>query len=304
MKKLSFFTAMFALFCGGAAAQGFLLNPERTLFTEVPIGKKVESSSYGINFKIKNRNPAKSVFTFEIKKAKDLERKLMFGYSEIPDVNFVITPKKLEVPANGEAEIPLSFNIPQNDSFYNRKWNAELIVREGQGNIGLEIAADLFIETKGERIEGKIAFTKGDSEEYFFAPATLNFEGFKGEKTALIHNITNEPLTLLLVSESPPEQVVTMFIPLSVGYDRLPDEEWVEPIISGEEKIRRIKHGKEISPQKKITIPPGETAEVRIKIDIPKKKETENKKFESYIFARSPKFDKTRFLRLRIKTER
>lgn len=279
-------------------SQGIVLSPHRSVYVEVELGTKTAAVKYGEPLYVENKGLVPLRILVDVKKTSDFKRKPLFGYSEIPDVNF-IKPFEFEVPPNSKRPIPLNFNIPDNDEYYNRKWEALLIVRGASGNIGIELMGQVFVETKGKVVNKNFNEAKY-KEEFFLTPATLIFDSFKDEKSLYIHNTSTSPLTFLIVSESPPMAVVEMFIPLSVGYERLEDEEWVEPIIYGEEKIRRIKKGKEIQPQKKITLQPGEIKEMKVRINIPSKKEFKGKKFESYIFVRSPLYDKTKFVRLRI----
>lgn len=57
--------------------------------------------------------------------------------------------EKIEIPSNSKRAIPLYFNIPDNPEYYNRKWEASLVVMEVSGNIGIEFVGQIFIETKG-----------------------------------------------------------------------------------------------------------------------------------------------------------
>ena len=298
MKKIYIMLGLIVLISVSVFSQGFILSPHRDVFVDVDIGTPVASPKYGGVIKIKNKSPYDMEYVIKIRKPSDYKRKPMFGYVDIPNPDFVKVPEKFDVKANSERIIPFKFNIPDDIKYYNRKWEAEIIVTGIKGNIGIELMGQLFIETKGKEIKESVE--KNNLDKWWLCPSIIEFDKYKDEKSVYIHNTSSQTLTFLIVSESPPMAVVELFIPLSNGYERLEDEEWVEPIISGEEKIRRIKRGREIQPQKKIVLKPGEVREMKVKIDVPDKKEFKGKKFESYIFVRSPFYDDTRFVRLRV----
>jgi hypothetical protein len=298
MKKLMFSGAsLLALWCCGSPLwAGFVLGPHRTVFTGVTVGHKVQAGKFGASFRIINDSPDAQTYTATIRKPSQAGRALLFGYEEIPDPTFIVPEQDITVAANSTQDIALWMNIPAEEKYYNRKWEAEIEVTQKGGSMGIQLEGQLWLETEAKAETGSLGTSAGGG--FVLAPAILDFKGFKGKASAEIYNLSKTPLTFLIVSKSTPEKLKDMFIPYSAGYDRLEDSEWVTPSVKGEDKVKRISNGVEIAPQKKITLKPGEHKTINIELNAPMKKEYAGKK-ESFIFVRCPELDVTRFIRIR-----
>jgi len=288
---------LLALLCAQPMSAGFVLGPHRTVFCNIPVGRKVPADEFGSSLNIMNQTSAPQTYLVEIKKPSQVKRELLFGYEEIPDVKFVIPEREMVVEANSAKPVRLWSNIPDKERYYNRKWEAEIVVREKTTGFGVELEGQLWIETEAKPAVADPQARLG--EDFLLAPAILDLKGSRDAARVKLYNLSKSALTFLIVSASPPEGAREMFIPYSAGFERLADQEWITPSIKGEEQIKRIKQGREIAPQKRIRIEPGAYKTINVEMNVPPKKEYGGKR-ESFIFVRCPELNRSKFVRIRI----
>ncbi len=285
-------------FCVTNAYCGFRLEPSRALLTDVPLGKNVQTESSTGKLEIHNDDDVSRTFRVEVKKPSEVVGlKRMFGYSGIPKTDYVVTGGKITVGPRSSATVDLGVFIPTDEGNFNRKWEAAVVVTQDEQGMVLSLVGSLWIETKGKQSAGGPLKRE---REFILSPATLELHGQNDEASVNLTNVSSTTLTLLIVSESPGDEVKGKFIFNSPGFDRLPDEGWVIPVVKGEKQIVRIQDGHEIWPIKKVFLAPGKSVEMNIKLKIPNQPGLKGKKWESYIFARCVEMDETRFVRLRI----
>ena len=274
----------------------FILGPHRTVLCGVPVGRKVAADRFGASLVITNQTASPQTYTVEVRKPADIKRELMFGYEGLPETKFVAAEREVVVGANSSKAIRLTADIPAGESYYNRKWEAEVVVREKTSGFGIELQGQLWIETEAKPALDDSKAIAG--EGFILAPATLELKALKKNAQVRLYNLSKQTLTFLIVSASPPEAVKEEFIPYSKGYERLSDQEWVTPSVDGEEQIKRIKQGREIAPQKRIRIEPGAYKTIRVDVNVPDKASASRK--ESFLFVRCPELNTSQFVRIRI----
>ncbi len=265
--------------------------------TDVPPGKSFPDPNGEGGLKIYNDDDVPRSFTIQIKKPSEVPgTQLMFGYSPIPKPEYIVHSGRVELGPRSAGLVKLSALVPDVEANYNRKWDAVVVVRQGLEGLGLSLAGHVWLETLGKSVIGPLP----KEWNCVLSPATLEFRGNSGEAAVKLHNVSSSALTFLIVSESPPDELRGQFIYNTPGYERLPEEEWVEPIVQGEKPIVRIHQGREVSPMKKVTVAGGKSVDIKVRLKAPVQSAAKGKKWESYIFARCVEMDETRFVRVRI----
>ena len=230
---------------GVPGATGLRIEPGGLLIQDVPIGEArsvVESSE--IEFTLYNRDDISHLYRISAHRPSEAGNgKRPRGYDEIPDPSWVIpTPNVLEIPAGSSGSFDVVIDLPEDERLYNQKWAVTLAVegRPVKGrNVALALYPALQIETRPRgpaetRPHGAVAV----------APATLEADGDETPLSFEVYNNDTEPHDYLIHVEPASGK-----IPPSPGLSAVAVDGLVVPKM------------------KKLSIGPGGTAQVLVKID-------------------------------------
>jgi hypothetical protein len=274
---------------------GLEVDPGQMLIDKVVPGEKCYASDMtGIGVIIKNTGTASGKYSLKIVPPSQAELVCFQGYTDIPDARwFWFEDKKggnrigeVEIAGEESRKVELCFQIPREKKYYNRHWEAALVIQgESGGAFNLSVVPKYQIETMSSS-----KFFPGKAPEgNYLEPTVFEFKDVKPAQeykgTLYFHNNTGEKQMYKLTALSPPEQVAGMFIPRSSKYERIPTATWIVPICRGEKQYPRTKQGKPITSLKKIELESGESRKIELTVVVPDKDWQPKKKWEAFIFV-------------------
>ena len=114
-------------------SSGLEVDPGEFNIRDVPLGKELAVSELGednMKLSIKNKSGSDYIYTIDIFPTLKTVTNLKKGYTDIPDTSW-IWPEKEEVlvPGNSAKEVELYLNIPDQEEYYNQKYQAVIEVK-------------------------------------------------------------------------------------------------------------------------------------------------------------------------------
>lgn len=267
---------------------GLSVQPGGLLIQYVKLGQTYDLyEKAGIALLIENKDSQPHTYILTTSKPSQVgNKKWLKGYLEIPDASwFWFAENEVTVAPQSKKEVKMFLKIPPEDKYYNQHWTVSLGV-SGKPEAGQMLALAVYpryqIETESktgskERPDGLIGLE----------PSTLLLKDLaleKKEKAKIIiyNNDTKThkyKITPLVIAVDPTrEQIVT-----TPGYSWIPNVKWLK------------------AAKKRLEIKPRESKELTVTINIPKRKEYCQKKWEALIFVESEQ-EPSGFVRFQIIT--
>jgi len=274
----------------------------------LPVGKKIDIGEYlNVPFTIHNQNDVSQIFLLEIAKSSTMKRKLLQGYDDLFDLDWIQLEKtKVEINAKTSEKIKIYANIPYDKKYCNQHWEATLNIKTEQTSgqlFGLEFSVQLLVETESEKLSNE----KKPHGSFSLIPTVIKFEKVKlGQNltgTVKLYNNEKATHTYIVTIISPSDKVIEQFIPRTVGYKKLPNTKWITISIPGAKNIKRKKNGQKLEPIKEITINSENSILGMLKVKIPKSKKNRNQNWEALLFVRQIDTGKVNFNRVQIQTK-
>ncbi|MDO9028215.1 MAG: hypothetical protein Q7U68_05070, partial [Candidatus Roizmanbacteria bacterium] len=267
---------------------GLSVEPGGLLIQKVPIGQLYDMDYWiKMRFKVYNNSDKARRYMLKVDKAVKVGVKVLKGYSDIPNPSwFWFEKNELLVPANGAEEIKMFLRIPDEEKYCNQKWAVGIDVEgrpEAEERLVLAVSPVFYIETENRaEVKEKPAGFLG------LVPGTVILENAalgknKGISKIKIYNNDSQPHLYRISSIIPYAESGRQVITPSPNFSWMPKEKWLKP-------------NKSI-----LKIAPYEQAEITLDLDIPKKTEFLNQRWEGVLFFESEE-GLANFVRVQIKT--
>ncbi|MDP3297138.1 MAG: hypothetical protein Q8N09_06030 [Thermodesulfovibrionia bacterium] len=298
MRKILFPIPIFLLFLlsffvrDGTAQEkreiGLSVEPGGLLIQKVPIGQLYDMDYWiKMRFKIYNNSDKARRYTLRVDKAVKVGVKVLKGYSDIPNPSwFWFEKNEILVPANSVEEIKMFLRIPDEEKYCNQKWAVGIDVEgkpEAEERLVLAVSPVFYIETENRaEVKEKPAGFLG------LVPGTVVLENVALGRSKTIakikvYNNDSSPHLYKISSIIPSAEQGRQVISPSPNFSWLPKKEW----------LKLDKSTLKIGPQ--------EEKEIVLDLDIPKKKEFINQRWEGVLFFESEE-GLANFVRVQIKT--
>jgi len=267
---------------------GLSVEPGGLLIQKVPIGQLYDMDYWiKMRFKIYNESDKPRRYVLKGDKPVKVGVKVLKGYNGIPNPSwFWFEKDEVLVPANSIEEIRMFLRIPDEEKYCNQKWAVGINVEgkpEAEERLVLAVSPVFYIETEGRpEVKEKPAGFLG------LVPGTAVLENVALGKSKTIskikiYNNDDQPhlykINSIIPSAGPGKQVI---VP-SPNFSWIPKKKWLRP---GKSTLK---------------IGPQEQKEITVDLDIPKKKEFLNQRWEGILFFESEE-GLTNFVRVQIKT--
>lgn len=273
---------------GEKKEMGLSVEPGRLLIQKVPIGQLYDMDyRIKMRFKVHNDSDKPRRYSLRVDKPVKVGVKVLKGYSAIPEPSwFWFEKNEILVAANGVEELKMFLRIPNEEKFCNQKWAVGIDVEgkpEVEERLVLAVSPVFYIETETRpEVKEKPAGFLG------LVPGTAVLENVALGKSKAISKIkaynNDSSLHLYKISSiipfaEPGRQVITP----SPNFSWLPKKEWLKPN------------------QSAFKIGPYQQKEITLDLDIPKKKDFLNQRWEGILFIESEE-GLSNFVRVQIKT--
>jgi len=283
-----------SFFIGEGTAQGekeemgLSVKPGGLLIQRVPIGQLYDmDSSIKMRFRIFNQSDKPRRYTIKVDKPVKVGVKVLKGYTQIPDPSwFWFEKNEALVPANQVEEIKMFLRIPNEEKYCNQKWAVGIDVEgraEAEERLVLAVSPVFYLETESrsevkEKPAGFLGLVPG-----IVALENVALGRSKSISKIRIHNNDTQlhryKITSIIPHGEPGSQVITP----SPNFSWIPKKEWLQ------------------TDRGTIKIGPEEQKEIILDLDIPKKKEFLNQRWEGILFVESED-GLANFVRIQIKT--
>jgi len=273
---------------GGKKGMGLSVEPGGLLIQKVPIGQLYDMDHWiKMRFKVYNDSDKPRRYLLKVDKPVKIGVKVIKGYRGIPDPSwFWFEKDEVLVPANGVEEIKMFLRVPNEEKYCNQKWAVGIDVGgkpEAEERLVLAVSPVFYIETEGRaEVKEKPAGFLG------LVPATTVLEDValgrsKAASKIKICNNDDQPHLYKISSIIPFSESGKQVITPSPNFSWLPEKGWLRP---GKSTLK-------IGPQKQ--------KEITFDLNIPKKKEFLNQRWEGILFFESEE-GLANFVRVQIKT--
>jgi hypothetical protein len=281
--------------------RGVGIQPHIQLIENVPLGQKISLKQMSeINFCIKNNSDLPHTFILSVKQPKQTFQ----GYKAIPDTSWVWFEKNtITLKPHQKKEIPLYFKIPKKEEYYNRHWEAGIVVstKQKKGELfGLIMETRYQIETESKSDIKIKDLNKDLLDTLVLSSSVLEFSnlilGTTVQAQVKLYNNTSKEHFYRVKTISPWRIPQGEFIPHSQGFEWLHQDryhKWAKCFAQGkclEETLSELK------------IKGKESQTITLKIYLPKTKEFIDKKLECLIFVHSIDEGNDTFSRIKIKS--
>jgi len=261
------------------------LLPRNHLLQDIPIGTTYSSP---ISIKLENRSRKAHTCILSACKPGALGGDWPEGYSEIPDAGWIRFERaELKVPAKATVETKLYILIPPDEKYVNQHWVARLALWDLSADrkpVNLLVHPQYFIETKSRA--GLITSPFG---AVALSPTKLVLKNAPlGSRIKIdaIKIFNNRPENCeYTVFSRAPARLGEKGIPLSPGYDKIPVPGW---LYAGKRTFSIEEQG---------------NSKIDVWLNIPKKLEYCDKKWEGLLLVRNDKGDSV-FARVQITTQK
>ncbi|MFQ5801940.1 MAG: hypothetical protein ACE5JQ_03470 [Candidatus Methylomirabilales bacterium] len=269
---------------------GLKVSPGALLIQNVFLGKLYDVyKESGIRLTIHNQSDTARTYVLSAHLPSDIgAQRWLEGYSEIPDLSwFWFDQQEITIKADGVGYVKMYFEIPKEERYYNQNWVLALGIK-GKPEAGPTILLAAYPKIQIET-ESKEAVRARPDGPIGLEPSVIVIKnlplGTKGQATLRLYNNDVDTRRYRLASKTFPLQTGELSpIPLSPGYEWIPEPKWIAP------NSGRVRVG------------PKERAAVSLSIKIPKDQDHRGRKWESIVFVESED-GRTRFARVQIETE-
>lgn len=273
---------------GEKKEMGLSVEPGGLLIQKVPIGQLYDMDYWiKMRFKVYNDSDTARRYTLKVDKPVKVGVNVLKGYTGIPNPSwFWFEKNEVLVAANGVEEIKMFLRIPNEEKYCNQKWAVGIDVEgkpEAEERLVLAVSPVFYIETESRaEVKEKPAGFLG------LVPATAVLENVVLGKSKTIskikvYNNDNQPhlykISSIIPYATPGRQVITP----SSNFSWLPKKEWLRP------------------DKNTLKISPDEQKEITLDLDIPKKADFLNQRWEGILFIESEE-GLANFVRVQIKT--
>jgi len=266
-------------------ALALTLLPASHLFQDIPVGTTYSSP---ISIKLENRSHKARTYVLSACKPAAIGENWPEGYTEIPDAGWIRFEKaELKVPAKATVETKLYILIPPDEEYVNQHWVARLALWDLSADkkpLDLLIHPQFFIETKS-----KAGLTNSPIGTVALSPTKLVLKNAPlGSRIKIdaIKIFNNRPENCsYTVRSRAPAQGGEKGIPISPGYERIPVPGWL------------------FAGQRMFSIENQGSAKTDVWLNIPKKLEYCDKKWEGLLLVRSDKGESA-FARVQVTTQK
>lgn len=267
---------------------GLSVEPGGLLIQKVPIGQLYDMEYWiKMRFKIYNASDKPRRYSLKADKPIKVGVKVLKGYSAMPNPSwFWFEKNEVLVSANSVEEIKMFLRIPDEEKYCNQKWAVGIDVEgrpEAEERLVLAVSPVFYIETEGRaEIKEKPAGFLG------LVPGTVVLENValgknKGISKIKIYNNDNSTHLYKISSIIPYAESGRQVISPSPNFSWMPKKEWLKPNKTA------------------LKIGPYEQAEITLDLDIPRKTEFLNQRWEGILFFESEE-GLVNFVRVQIKT--
>ena len=283
-----------SFFIGEGTAQGekeemgLSVEPGGLLIQRVPIGQLYDmDSSIKMRFKISNQSDKPRRYTIKVDKPVKVGVKVLKGYTQIPDPSwFWFEKNEALVPANQGEEIKMFLRIPNEEKYCNQKWAVGIDVEgraEAEERLVLAVSPVFYIETESrsevkEKPAGFLGLVPG-----IVALENVALGRSKGISKIRIYNNDIQPHRYKISSIIPHGEPGSQVIIPSPNFSWIPKKEWLQ------------------TDRGTIKIGSDEQKEIILDLDIPKKQEFLNQRWEGILFFESEE-GLSNFVRIQMKT--
>ncbi|MFH1128539.1 MAG: hypothetical protein V1699_03935 [Candidatus Omnitrophota bacterium] len=267
---------------------GLSVEPGGLSIQKVPIGQLYDMEYWiKMRFKVYNDSDKPRRYSLKVDKPVKVGVNVLKGYTGIPNPSwFWFEKNEVLVPANSKEEIKMFLRIPNEEKYCNQKWAVGIDVEgkpEAEERLVLAVSPVFYIETESRpEVKEKPAGFLG------LAPGTVVLENVALGKSKTIakikvYNNDSQPhlykISSIIPSAEPGRQVITP----SPNFSWILKKEWLKPDKST------------------LKIGPQEQKEITLDLDIPKKKDFLNQRWEGILFFESEE-GLSNFVRVQIKT--
>jgi len=289
---LPFFLCSFFIRDGTAQGEkeemGLSVEPGGLVIQKVPIGQLYDmDSSIKMRFKISNQSDKPRCYAIKVDKPIKVGVKVLKGYMQIPDPSwFWFEKNEALVPANQGEEIKMFLRIPNEEKYCNQKWAVGIDVEgrpEAEERLVLAVSPVFYIETESrsevkEKPAGFLGLVPG-----IVALENVALGRSKGISKIRIYNNDTQPHRYKISSIIPHGEPGSQVIIPSPNFSWIPKKEWLQ------------------TDRGTVKIGSDEQKEIILDLDIPKKKEFLNQRWEGIVFFVSEE-GIANFVRIQIKT--
>lgn len=267
---------------------GLSVQPGGLLIQYVKLGQTYDlHQKSGIALIIENKDTKPHTYNLTTSKPSQVgSKKWLKGYLELPDPSwFWFEENEVTVEPQSKKEVKMFLKIPEEERYYNQHWAVSLGI-SGRPEKGQMLTLAVYPRYQIET-ESKIGLKEKPAGLIGFEPSTILFKdlalGEKAKAKIIIYNnakkIHNYRIIPKVIEVDPTrEQIVA-----TPGYSWIPDIRWVRPN------------------KRKLKIKTNESEELTVTVNIPKKKEYHQKKWEALIFV-EPVEGQSGFVRIQIQT--
>lgn len=276
--------------CEGTAQkrESLSVEPGWLLIQKVPIGQLYDIDYVRkIRLRIYNGSDKPRRYSIKVDKPIKVGAKVLKGYTQIPDPSwFWFEENEVLVAADSIEEIKMFLRIPNEEKYYNQKWAVGIDVErkpEPGERLVLAVSGVFYIETESrsevkERPAGLLGLVPGtvvlENVSLGKSKATTKIKIYNNDSKPHLYKISS-----IIPFAEPGRQVITP----SPNFSWIPRKEWLKPDKST------------------LKIGPQETKEITLDLDIPKKTNFLNQRWEGIIFFESEE-GLSNFVRVQIKT--
>lgn len=297
MKKIIFVFLLLFLFSfhirdgtaqGEKKEVGLSVEPGGLLIQRVPIGQLYDMEYWiKMRFKIYNDSDKARRYMLKVDKAIKVGVKVLKGYSDIPNPSwFWFEKNEVLVQANSTEEVKMFLRIPNEEKYCNQKWAVGIDVEgrpEAEERLVLAVSPVFYIETEGrtevkEKPAGFLGLVPGEAVlENVPLGRSKNISKIKiynNDSQSHLYKVSS-----IIPYAEPGRQVITP----SPNFSWIPKKEWLKPN------------------KNTLKIGPYESREITLNLDIPKKADFLNQRWEGVLFFESEE-GLANFVRVQIKT--
>ena len=141
------------------SGSGLGVEPGKMEIENVPAGRNVSVSSLsGKKLIITNKDRRTRIFSIKVFNSKETDNRIKYGYEDIPDASW-LRPEygEIEIESRSRGEVDLFVNIPDQEEYLNKKYQAVVEVRQEKNN-----PKDLFVTAVQVRVCIAVSSVKQD----------------------------------------------------------------------------------------------------------------------------------------------
>jgi len=267
---------------------GLSVEPGGLLIQKVPIGQLYDMEYWiKMRFKVYNDSDKPRRYSLKVDKPVKVGVNVLKGYTGIPNPSwFWFEKNEVLVPANSVEEIKMFLRVPNEEKYCNQKWAVGIDVEgrpEAEERLVLAVSPVFYIETESrsevkEKPAGFLGLVPG-----IVALENVALGRSKGISKIRIYNNDIQPHRYKISSIIPHGEPGSQVIIPSPNFSWIPKKEWLQ------------------TDRGTIKIGSDEQKEIILDLDIPKKQEFLNQRWEGILFFESEE-GLSNFVRIQMKT--